>query len=642
MEGANTRSKRTLSRMTNNTRTKKKKGRKNQDRQAASSSGSRQGPTSPIRKAATPGRSQADNQVVINRQSSPSQTGTISARLDSREVSPAPSPPSPRVEIQDAQLPDGSERGSATAQLRHEGGVDAGQPPQPQLESVNPSIPCPSCLTAGVEVNELKGRVQELQEDKLFARNSIDILTEENKRLKYRVDVLQKSKKELFGQVEKLSKRRTKPGALSSSSKRGPQTIRLPDAEQTIFDRASNMIEGRLFADITESSTDDDGRRRRDWILEEKGSSRVWILSDTCEKVGRPMISMKDKFGAVPVCPLEQAVSSGLFTSRYESNENFIHNLLIDAVERDDPPLIPLEERDASLGNLERMITPLYNAKKRKLTSDLKKRAKCRFLSALGYTALGRISSVSVEAEQRETEREILRRKLSRRIRGDLDLSWWRQASFEELRYSEEFEESGEFVPDLVFNNSASVLAFQILRGYNFSEGEFLDDGTVLSIARADSWISVSMNLMKEKRSKGGNTGSIYASEFEKILPIATEKFLRNCRTIMKEKFKDEFVVQYRNVNPFMVSRSGTRCFRMPHTKQLYLAVRSSVFSNIFTKRLGTIPDCYIGKAIDSDNSFRALTTLDKDADCDTSDEEERSTGRQPENLSLCPSNEEQ
>lgn len=625
-KGPTTRAKRALSRIAN-TRTTDKTRRRNADRQEGSKSVSRAGsPSAKLTEAASTGGIVANRQPKFFLDSSPSQTGTISARLDSREVSPAPSPDNAGINVeQDGRLPEGSDRGSATANVENVQEHDTRQAEQAQ--PANPSISCLSCLSVGAEINELKGRVQELQEDKMFARNSANILAEENKRLKHRVDVLQKSKKELFDQVEKLSKRRRKPFALSKRSTGAPSSIRLPEAEQTIFDRASNMIEGRLFEDITESTTDEDGHRLRDWILQEKGSSRVWILNDACEKVGRPMISRKDTFGAVPVCPLEQAISGGLFTSRYGSNENFIHNLLLDAVEQDDPPLIPLEERDASLGNLEKMLTPLYNAKKRKLTSDLKKRAKCRFLSALGYTALGRISSVSVELEQREREREVLRTKLSRTVDGDVDISWWRQATFEELRFSDECNEREDFVADLVFKNSAAVLAFQILRGFNFSDGEFLDDGTVLSLARADSWITVSMNLMKEKRSKGGNTGSIYASEFDKLLPIATEKFLRNCRMVMKEKYKSEFIVKYRSDNPFTISRRGTRCFRMPHTKQLYLAVRSSVFTSIFTKHLGTVLDCYIGKAVDRDTSFRALSILEHDNDCDTSDEEERVEG---------------
>lgn len=623
MAGPNTRSKkakRALSRVDTTTTAQNTK-RRIQNSQDGSLSGSRQRSASPqITKATPRGGSLVNCQLTSNLHSSPSQTGTVSARLESREVSRTPFR---RHELNDNQLQNSSERRSPLENIRTEN-VGRAVFQTPNTQPANPSIPCNSCLTVGIEINELKGRVRELQEDKGFARNTISVLSEENTRLKQRVDILQKSKKELFDQVEKLSKRNSmKSSVRGVNSKHRSPVVRLPEAEQTIFDRASNMMEQRLFADITESTTDEEGRRLRDWIFEANGSSRIWVLNDASDMVGRAMIRMGN-LRAVPVCPLEQAKSGGMFTSRYNSNENFIHNLLLDAVERDDPPLIPIDEREATLGNLERMITPLYNSKKRKLTSDLKKRAKCRFLSALGYSALGRISSVSIEAEQRERERGVLSTKLSRETNGTVDVSWWRRASFAELRYNDDIEESDEFVPDLVFNNSAAVAAFQTLRGYNFSEGEFLNDGTVLSITRADSWITACMKLMKEKRSKGGNTGSLYVNEFDRLLPIATEQFLRQCRNVIKDKFQGEFVVQYGNNNPFMVSRGGTRCFRMPQNKHIYLAVRSSVFINTFTKHLGNVMDCYVGRAHQGNTSFHALSLLDEDDDCDTSDEEEQ------------------
>lgn len=526
---------------------------------------------------------------------SPSHTRTVSIRVDSRQGNSAPIPP----------------------EEENQAGEDDSSDALPT--SRNPLAECRSCAGRILEINDLKGKIKELQEDKSFARNSVNILTEENTRLKQRLNVLQKSKKELLEQVEKVSKRKAQ-GGKSGSSKSKSIAVHLPEAERTVFDRASNMLERKLFDDITESTINADGTRHRDWLLQDI-SSRVWKLSGNSSDVGRPMIST-DIFHAVPVCPLEQVRNGGIFTSRYKNNESFVHNLLQVAIENDDPPLIPDSEQDHVLSNLEKMLMPLFNAKKRKLTSDLKKRAKCHFLSVLGYSALGRISSVSAEAEQRETERRVLATKLSREIDGIIDPSWWRQASFAELRYSEDYEESEDFQPDMIFKNSAAVLAFQTLRGYSFAEGEFVDDGTILSLARADAWITVSMKLMKEKRTKGGNTGSIYTNEFDTLLPTAAELILKKCRDVLKDKFEHDFLIQSGRNNPFAVAREGTRCFRMPHTKQIYLAVRSSVFASTFTKRLGGVLDCYVGKANDTESKFRPLSVRDDDNDIDTSDDD--------------------
>lgn len=171
--------------------------------------------------------------------------------------------PSPRQEVPDKPVQACSERASATGNIGNDkaGGITHTQ----GEKNENSSIPRNSCLSAGVQTNELKG-FQKFPKSKRFARNAINILSEENERLK-RGNILHKAKKKLFDQVEKLWKRNMKPGSLARDLKTGSRTERLAEAEQTILDPASIMIERRLFSDIPESITNEEGRRSRDWIV---------------------------------------------------------------------------------------------------------------------------------------------------------------------------------------------------------------------------------------------------------------------------------------------------------------------------------------------------------------------------------------
>ena len=142
----------------------------------------------------------------------------------------------------------------------------------------------------------------------------------------------------------------------------------------------------------------------------------------------------------------------------------------------------------------------------------------------------------------------IIGEKLVKRdINGDLDCTWWRMAPNEELRYSSKAKDPPEFEPDALFKNYAAARIVEGLRGFKFCRGdritEFHDEATILSLSRCDAFITSSMNVMKDKQMPEGNTGKLYNTGYERLLPRATETLLLKCREIVKSQCPDDLKV---------------------------------------------------------------------------------------------------
>ena len=499
---------------------------------------------------------------------------------------------------------------------------------------------CGNCINNVQANNVLKSKLSQMEEIQGSLRKSCNILSEDNDRLRKKIALLEKTKEELRNANQRSSKRRLSiPGSGRNNRKAASawNMEKLPDSEKCIYTRSQNMLLNRLQDDVTESTLDSDGKRVRDWALSDEPSRRIMRILGPEDKNGRAVIKLNEGSGAVPICPMAQAKMGKFYTSRYADEKSLVRAIVHDAIDEDDTPLISEEDREERADVLVGLLMSEFLYEKRKMLSDRKKRAKCRFFNSLGYLALGNISPSASELAKRESEREVLSQKLLSVLEnGQYDLSWWRTARFDDLKFNEDVSESSSFNGDKVFGNSAAIQALETLRGFSLVEGTFSQDATVLSIARADAWITATMIVMKEKRKKGGNTGSLYTSTYESLLPIATEQLLRHCHDVVQELHPNEISLSCSESmeespelsnNLFQQSRKATKVFRMPTTKQLYLVVKASFFTKHITAAAGRVLDCYIGIARQKDLKFRAIAAKESSEEVDTSDEDIQEVG---------------
>ena len=258
-----------------------------------------------------------------------------------------------------------------------------------------PGTDCSDCTRHVVVISELKARNSELAADKIAERRQVALLESAKRCVEEDLRVLKTRYDTLVSHNERLIQQKVGKGARKNNL-----SFALSIKHKNIGDHVENMAHDRLTDDFTESMIDKNGYRVRDWLLKDENSNRFWVISDV-ERYDIPIINTGVTEGANRVCPLEISTSGEFHVSRYGGSNNFLHNILLDAIEMDHPPMFHGFEKDSALQVLQKVLGPEFHDQKRSVKGGHKKAVRCSFLSMLGYEALGKTTSVPSEADQR-------------------------------------------------------------------------------------------------------------------------------------------------------------------------------------------------------------------------------------------------
>lgn len=353
----------------------------------------------------------------------------------------------------------------------------------------------------------------------------------------------------------------------------------------------------------------------RDW------TGKVEILSNESAEEGQHILNLGDK-KAVPKCPMEQALCGSIFTPPSKISI-ILEDIVRSEIEEVSEETFNEQEREECISAIVRH-KPISSWFGRVLseTASLKKlNLRCKYFELLGYNHIRKAakdknesdSSKDARLEEQKHARDNLFMLNPNRIPI---FSRWRLLHDEDIKFGNIAEEC-ERVPsnDIFFKSYAAKQAFDRFLDADTEDGE--NESSILMLARADAWITVSLEMFEEKETRGGRRNSRFRALFKQYVPLALEAILETCRKKVAERYEEEVksvrmgmdtTAQFGNDQ-----RNATIVFKMPSSGMLYLAVRSTYFSNEISNMLGNVKDCYIGRALPTSINFQGIVAVDSD-----------------------------
>ena len=438
------------------------------------------------------------------------------------------------------------------------------------------------------EVNGLKQKVSDLE----------DQLSKSNTRLMAVLDRYEEQVKELKKSVGQknatIAMLESCQSSVSKSSGQNPLT----EVDQE-YRPVMNKIRGQLRAeadDLAREVVSSNSNSIRDWRGKvEKVSSDV---------NGELLITVSGEENFVAKCPMSLASQGEFFTK--PAPQQLLLKEVIQTFVHEDTVMSEVEKlRCISRLSQTKYLTQWWGRVLSEQHSKCKAALPSTFLGALGYYYIHKhIKPKAEQLEQVIKEQKHARSSLRKYDeKGDPNFAYWRMAPISSIQY-EASENDEEFDEDFFFRSKAARDAFLAYRSHeheNKDEGD--SDATILSLARADAWMFVYIDVMKEDGAYGRGGGSRsdeMKKMFKKCLPHALENILRTCRLHVAEKRSAELVPivgrgsvldVYGNAN-----RKLTTAFRMPSSGLDYLAIKPDYFRKAICPSMGLVKDCYIGR----------------------------------------------
>lgn len=379
----------------------------------------------------------------------------------------------------------------------------------------------------------------------------------------------------------------------------------IEEKHQALCIQVRNAAEGIAFNEMTESSefsefSDDNVLppiRRHDW------TGRCETLNDLPHDYiqGTSPISKPDGSTCkdVPKSPLEQ-LSNGFFTPSGQYPECMIQSALWQVATEDkdfsrfrenpnwDEALTALQNDQATRSYFLRVLNSAQ--------SNHNRESKTNFFTSLGYDIFNpRCSSTP---ESREIERCHLQRifGVSNEQEADLDsinTTIWRTKSWQQLYNPEkdlpvepvldDVENDGS---DIFFENNAAKNAFISFLSYIPGENE-----SVLSLARADAWITANVFLLSLGDGKGGKRNSQFKDAFNTLFPRSLRSILLILHDFVLQNGEEELIkpslqdykpcTKFPTENHFLLKsteRSLTDIVFMPSDEHYYVYINRNTF----------------------------------------------------------------
>ena len=445
----------------------------------------------------------------------------------------------------------------------------------------------PSESPSANEINTLKKKVSELEGQ----------LSKSNERLISVLDRHEEQVKELKKTVcqknATISLLESCQSSVSKSSGQTPLT-EIEDEYRPIMNKIRQQLRAEA-DDFAREVITYDSKVVRDWRGKvEKASGNV------DEKLLITTVGGKD---FVAKCPMFFA-SQGEFFTKPAKQQILLQEVIKSFVDED--TVMADEEKLRCISRLSRTksLTQWWGRVLSEQQSKCKAALISSFLNAIGYLYIHK----HVKPRDEQLGDVVKEQKHARSTLRQYDehntpkFDHWRMSPIASIQYA--ISELEDFEEDLFFKNKAAKAAYLAYRSHEHEHKEDGDsDATILSLARADTWLFVYLEVMKEDGAygRGGGTRSDEMKKlFKKYLPQALENILKICRLHVADKRSEELVTvlgretetdRYGNEN-----RKLTTAFRMPSSGLDYLAVKPEYFSKEICPSMGLVKDCYIGR----------------------------------------------
>lgn len=464
------------------------------------------------------------------------------------------------------------------------------------------------------EINRLKNEVSELSKNLTRTRDTLMASVEMHIR---RIKDLEKTLSQKDALCESL-KRPTENCTCSKSSgtARKSRVDGIEDKFQGVAHSVFEILPEEA-SDIVREVLHANGSVFRDW------TGKILQLPEKDMRRGRPLLKIGGE-PAVPKCPMGIALKGKIYTKPASMGK--ILESIVDGTISEVPEAV-FDEREKKLC-LSKLSSykPLRSWFSRVLSEEasaLKLSLRCTFFEKLGYSIIRRPAKEKHEnlrdLEQRKKEQDHAKEKMLRLAEDGIpDFALWRIGSDDYLQYEEIATEIVQQTSDdMFFKNSAAKAAFLRFRSHEHehrTEGD--SHASIISLARADAWIAVSLMMFSEKEGQGGKRNSKFKKLFQTYLPLALEGILKTFRSFVEENHIEEMQRVMRGLpldeNPYNDTRRlATQVFRMPGTQLDYLAVRSAFVSSN-CPILGDVKDCYIGRCSPKENTFGPILAKDE------------------------------
>ena len=465
----------------------------------------------------------------------------------------------------------------------------------------------------GEEVNRLKNEVVDLSANLNRTRETLMASVEMHIK---KIKELEKEVAQKDALCESL-KRPTQDCTCSksSASARRSKMEGIEEKFQSVTRSVFDVLRDEA-SDIVRELVPVNGSVLRDW------TGKVLIIPAGDVNKGKGLLKIGGQ-PAVPKCPMETALKGEMYTK-----PDIISNVLgsiIDGTIQDLPD--GMFDDDDKRQCLSRLSTyrPLRSWFSRVLSeeaSTLKMTLRCTFFENLGYLHIKRPAKDKNEkprdVQERTEEQDHARKTLLEMDENGLpNFALWRVSPDEKIQYEEFFRDEDLPADDLFFKNQAAKTAFLRFRNH---EHEHIHEGdshaSILSLARADAWIAVSVQMFSGNERHGGKRNSEFKKLFRTYLPLALEAILNTIRSLVLRDNKGEMMRTMKDMPPNKTTytderRLVTQVFRMPGSNVDYLAVKSQFISR-FSPILGEVKDCYIGRCSPTQEKFNPILARDE------------------------------
>ena len=388
------------------------------------------------------------------------------------------------------------------------------------------------------------------------------------------------------------------------------------------------FINKEAFLVVTESTFGPHGGLQiRDWT-----GSAVKVSKNNAEKAKLFVRFTCGNFG-VPTCAMTRALSGSFYTNRFTSTSKFIDATARKVLESPIGKGMSDEQKQDCRKKLSVHGPTVSKFRKalREASNNRKQSCKSKYLKMLGYDFAAQ-SKPKNNVEKRkliEKETQLARSRIFKILSdGEPDTTNWRLSSYPSVcndgntktigRMRNAMNNEGDNErnrTDILFLNKAARNAFNEFRGYTvpLDSSDGSDDASILSLARADAWITTAMKHLCLE-GKGGRRNNGFVETFEALIGKAMERIIDDIWEDIKVLASHELAVGIDDYDddsdPYSNNiRDWTVVLQSPDDNYLYLLASPTYFVQHVCFWYGKVVDCQIGRCKVGEVEFSKINT---------------------------------
>ena len=405
------------------------------------------------------------------------------------------------------------------------------------------------------------------------------------------------------------------------------------------------FINKEAFLVVTESTfAPGGGPQIRDW-----NASAVKVSKGTAEKA-KLFIRFADETFGIPTSAMSRALIGTFYGNRFSSISKFVSATLRKILSSPIGKGMSDEQKTDCIDKIS-VHGPTgskFRKALREAVNNRKQSGKTKYLKMLGYE-LASQSKPKQNPERKMLIEEQQKLAKSRLFKvgtdGNPDTMSWRLSSYSSLRnergnrtpgsgrfgtYNENANKEDQV--DILFINEPARAAFNEMNGYIVPKSYLSDndDSSIISLARADAWITTAMRYISLEGT-GGRRNNEFVQSFEVLVGKALERIISDIWEDISSLANHELAVSIGSgedqADPYCNNlRDWTVVLQSPEDNYLYLLITPNYFRTHVCSWYGQVKDCQIGRCSVGEVSFTKITTKmvfdqQEDSDIETNEE---------------------